>query len=117
MSLLRRRGRKPGSLAEVLALLAVLDFLTACDAGYSSTATRVVTLKAAQQECLAKAELQLIFGVPDADPVRTTAVMRLLQSQGATESPTSNVNFTIRNRVPILKFRRTSPGQQYYKQY
>ena len=28
-----------------------------------------------------------------------------------------NVKFTIINRVPIIKFRRTSPGHQYYKQY
>ena len=28
-----------------------------------------------------------------------------------------NVNFTIINRVPLIKFRRTSPGHQYYKQY
>ena len=29
----------------------------------------------------------------------------------------ANVNFTIINRVPIAKFRRASPGHQYYKQY
>ena len=28
-----------------------------------------------------------------------------------------NVNFTIANRVPTIKFRRTIPGNQYYKQY
>ena len=28
-----------------------------------------------------------------------------------------NVNFTIISKVPIIKFRRTSPGHQYYKQY
>ena len=33
------------------------------------------------------------------------------------QSPYSNVNFTITNRVTIAKFRRASPGHQYYKQY
>ena len=28
-----------------------------------------------------------------------------------------NVNFTSINRVPIAKFRRASPGHQYYEQY
>ena len=74
--------RRQGSLSEVLALLAVLDFLTAADGGY--TATRVLTVKAAQDvPCLARAELRLIFGPVEADPVRATAVMRLLRGAPA----------------------------------
>ena len=37
---------------------------------------------AAEQECLAKAELRLIFGPPEAEPVRATAAMRLLRAEG-----------------------------------
>ena len=73
--------RRQGSLSEVLALLAVLDFLTSAD-GHGYTATRVLTVKAAQHKCLARAELRLIFGPAEADPVRATAVMRLLQQGG-----------------------------------
>ncbi|CAE6955875.1 ACP5 [Symbiodinium natans] len=79
--------RSPGGLGELLALLAVLDFLTSESSGLGrqssifATATRMVTLKACQ-ECLAKVELQLIFGPPEAKPVRATGVMRLLQLEG-----------------------------------
>eukprot|EP00439_Symbiodinium_sp_Y106_P060938 s167_g9.t1 len=89
--------RRQGSLSEVLALLAVLDFLTSAD-GHGYTATRVLTVKAAQHKCLARAELRLIFGPAEADPVRATAVMRLLQ-QG---SDGEELLRTLKQMLPAL---------------
>ena len=80
-SLGRQDGRPWSHVSPCLALLAVLDFLTSAD-GHGYTATRVLTVKAAQHKCLARAELRLIFGPAEADPVRATAVMRLLQQGG-----------------------------------
>ncbi|CAJ1395985.1 unnamed protein product [Effrenium voratum] len=73
--------RTPGSLAETVAMLALLEFLT------EGTASRVVTVKVREggTQCLSELELQAVFGAPEAESVRGTPVMRLFEGIDAKE--------------------------------
>ncbi|CAJ1341590.1 unnamed protein product [Effrenium voratum] len=73
--------RTPGSLAETVAMLALLEFLT------EGTASRVVTVKVREggTQCLSELELQAVFGAPEAQSVRGTPVMRLFEGIDAKE--------------------------------
>lgn len=92
----------PGSLAELIVLLALLDFLTATPStGFGSTASRIVTLKVREggAQCVAHMELQAIFGAPDIDAVRHTAVIQLFQGKDTQDAKTSLLE-TLRSTCP-----------------
>lgn len=75
----------PGSLAEIISLLALLDFLTVTPSstGFGSTASRILTLKVREggAECVAHVEVRAVFGAPDIEAARHTAVIQLFQGK------------------------------------
>ena len=75
-------SRSPGSLGEVLLLLALLDFLTLSPLG--STCSRRLTLQRRQGATrgVGHVRLSALFGAPQLEAVRATAVMRLAGDRG-----------------------------------
>jgi len=83
----------PGSLAEIISLLALLDFLTAtpCSTGFGSTASRIVTLKVREggAKCVAHVDVRAIFGAPDVEAARHTAVIQLFEGKDTNDAKMS----------------------------
>ena len=66
----------PGSLAELLLLLAMLDFLTLSPVGGTATRRLTLTLRQGGARCVGHVLVEAIFGAPQVEAVRRTAVLR-----------------------------------------